>query len=518
MLWVLEVYLPTPFVFFLYIKDTVRKHLLNTLYEEKITMKNEERKVRELRSLLHSVTTENKSKAELQQTIMELVDGFIEFPDVPDRKFYSLIPTINVPSDIRVEYIYIPTYIACGIMMYAVVNYPALMNNKAFKETFYNGLNGCTGRKFSGHGYDSIKGFLDTMDIFSQSKVMDFIGTYPEFNPEFSESIIKAVDYIEYRLKDRKCEEYSFQQFSFDRAALILQRLKGINENQVMLFVYGTLMKNQRANKMLEGSQYCGKFMLRDYAMYDLGAYPGIKEKHGENVVGEVYAVERSLLAELDRYEGEGSLYNRKMVTVINDKEIVSAFVYVYRGNISNKNIVRTEWGKNERENIWYACYGSNLSEKRFLCYLEGGTCELNDKTYSGCSDKSYFKETAYITVNGEMYFGNSSSSWNGNGVAFFDPETDGTTNMKLYQINYSQLMDLQRMEGKSANWYGRICCIGIKDDLPVYTLTSEKRRPKNLPDEKYFSLIAAELKEQFSLSDREAISYIAGLILRSTP
>lgn len=73
-------------------------------------------------------------------------------------------------------------------------------------------------------------------------------------------------------------------------------------------------------------------------------------------------------------------------------------------------------------------------------------------------------------------------------------------------------------MEGKSANWYGRICCIGIRDDLPVYTLTSENRRQKNLPDEKYFSLIAAELKEQFSLSDREAISYITGLILRSTP
>ena len=161
-------------------------------------MKNEERKVRELRSLLHSVTTENKSKTELQQTIMELADGFIEFQDVPDRKFYSLIPTINVPSDIRVEYIYIPTYIVCGIIMYAVVKYPALMGNRTFKETFYNGLNGCIGRNFSGHGYDSIKGFLDTMDIFSQSKVMDFIGTYPEFNPEFNEAIIKAVDYIEY--------------------------------------------------------------------------------------------------------------------------------------------------------------------------------------------------------------------------------------------------------------------------------------------------------------------------------
>ena len=64
-----------------------------------------------------------------------------------------------------------------------------------------------------------------------------------------------------------------------DRAALIMQRLRGIRNDQVRLFVYGTLMKKQRANKMLEGSQYCGKFMLNDYAMYDFGAYPGIKEK-----------------------------------------------------------------------------------------------------------------------------------------------------------------------------------------------------------------------------------------------
>ena len=481
-------------------------------------MSKEDRKVRELRSLLHSVTTENKSKTELQQIIRELAEGFIEFPDVPDRKFYSLIPTTNAPSDNRVVYLYIPTYLACGIMIYATLKYPALMNGKTIRETFRRGLNGCTGRNFSGHGYDSIVGFLDAMDIFSQARVMDFIKAFPELAPEFNKAILKAVEQLEYGLRENKFEKDYFHGSMTDRAALIMQRLRGIRNDQVRLFVYGTLMKKQRANKMLEGSQYCGKFMLNDYAMYDFGAYPGIKEKHGEKVVGEVYAVESSLLAELDRYEGKGSLYNRKSVTVINDKEIVSAFVYVYRGNISNKKIVRTEWGKNERENIWYACYGSNLSEKRFLCYLEGGICELNDKTYSGCGDKSYFKGIDYLTVSGEMYFGNSSSSWNGKGVAFFDPETDGTTYMKLYKINYSQLLDLQKMEGKSANWYGRIYCIGIKDNHPIFTLTSENRRPKNLPDEKYFSLIAAELKEQFSLSDREAISYIAGLILRSTP
>ena len=38
---------------------------------------------------------------------------------------------------------------------------------------------------------------------------------------------------------------------------------------------------------------------------------------------------------------------------------------------------------------VWYACYGSNLSKERFLFYVKGGFCKLNNKDYKGCADKS---------------------------------------------------------------------------------------------------------------------------------
>ena len=84
----------------------------------------------------------------------------------------------------------------------------------------------------------------------------------------------------------------------------------------ILIFVYGTLMSGQRASGYLDGCALLGRYCLRDYAMYNLGAYPGIVPQEGETVVGEVYCVPADRLPELDAYEGEGSLYHRRAVTV----------------------------------------------------------------------------------------------------------------------------------------------------------------------------------------------------------
>ena len=47
-------------------------------------------------------------------------------------------------------------------------------------------------------------------------------------------------------------------------------------ENRHAVFVYGTLMRGQRAHHMLQDSEYAGVYSLQDYAMYHLGRYPGI--------------------------------------------------------------------------------------------------------------------------------------------------------------------------------------------------------------------------------------------------
>ena len=109
------------------------------------------------------------------------------------------------------------------------------------------------------------------------------------------------------------------------------------------IFVYGTLMSGKRASHMLDGYEYCGDYQLKDYAMYNVSTYPGIKEKTGECVLGEVYLVDDACIRKMDEYEEEGSLYLRKLVTVENEHGSLEAFVYVYNHECTGP-IVRGKW------------------------------------------------------------------------------------------------------------------------------------------------------------------------------
>ena len=109
------------------------------------------------------------------------------------------------------------------------------------------------------------------------------------------------------------------------------------------VFVYGTLMRGERASYMLEAYEYCGIFSLKDYAMYNVSTYPGIKSQKGECVVGEVYLVDDAGIRRMDEYEEEGSLYIRKLVNVENDSGNIDAFVYVYNHEIGG-SVIRHKW------------------------------------------------------------------------------------------------------------------------------------------------------------------------------
>ncbi len=110
------------------------------------------------------------------------------------------------------------------------------------------------------------------------------------------------------------------------------------------VFVYGTLMQGERAAGMLADGTYKGEFILDDYALYDLGPFPGIKEMPEECVIGEVYEIPESVIPRMDSYEGEGSLYKREAVSVRNDETVLDdVYVYVYLGQVSG-SVVRHKW------------------------------------------------------------------------------------------------------------------------------------------------------------------------------
>ena len=47
----------------------------------------------------------------------------------------------------------------------------------------------------------------------------------------------------------------------------------------------------------------------------------------------------------------------------------------------------RSCWQPKHEEEVWYACYGSNLSEERFCCYVQGGVAPNGKRYYPGDCD-----------------------------------------------------------------------------------------------------------------------------------
>ena len=288
-------------------------------------------------------------------------------------------------------------------------------------------------------------------------------------------------------------------------------------QNQ-LLFVYGTLMHNGRAEYLLSDAKFIGKAILKDYAMYDLGNFPGIVSRKGEWVEGELFLIRDSDFAGLDRYEGEGTLYRREIVTVQSSSGPQNAWAYIYLCEPRGKAMYGP-WIKDDEDVVWYAVYGSNLSKERFLCYVKGGYCKANGNYYKGCTNKQLVSDKDdHAWFPGRMYFGNTSGSWNDKGVAFYDPDASGKTFMRMFKVTRQQLWEIQGREGRSAEWYGKVLALGIHaDGCPIYTLTSEFRHAFNAPDKTYINLISRALIEENGFSEKEAENYLSGCLGKKT-
>lgn len=104
-------------------------------------------------------------------------------------------------------------------------------------------------------------------------------------------------------------------------------------EEQLPLFVYGTLMSGQRAYERLRPAvETFVPASLVNVALYSLGEYPMAVPGNGV-IVGELHWLapdsHDQVLVELDQYEGVGFGYTREQITVqLRGAEDVRAWVY----------------------------------------------------------------------------------------------------------------------------------------------------------------------------------------------
>ena len=416
----------------------------------------------------------------------------------------NLLPGEGMPRDARVGIVYKPSYAIVALSLYLKTTRPTSETSwmdpglkKLMDAAFQYGI--------VGHGFEAGEMLRNTMLMFCRAGLKDYLESGERLSEVFNSFMTEMLK----RIKTEISESHTSYAGGYSSRCPHLTRIPAeYVKMDIPVFVYGTLMKGERAASHLDNAYFAGEAILRDYALYELGHFPGIKESQSHFVLGQVFYVNSEMLDKLDAYEGEGSLYNRREVSVQLGNEPIQVFTYVYAGT-PEVAPYSGRWKMQDDTSIWYAAYGSNLSESRFTCYIRGGICEQNNRSYRGCSDKTMWTESRVQTMKGRMYFANHSGSWGGKGVAFYSPEGQGTTVMRLYKITYGQLKEVQLQEGCSMNWYGRLVCLGFVDGLPVMTFTSGKQLEQNIPDDAYLNLIHDALVSECGISKREAAQYL---------
>lgn len=446
---------------------------------------------KELERVFHQAAKGETSYREISPLLesafkMQFSDGLIRLTD--DKE----IP----PSDIRVDLWYKPTYtVACLVMHFVLTGDMPMQKNSAWEDNFHRLLSASAGRNFMGHGIDDLTGMCSTIGLFCEAGLPEFMEQFADFCPKFTELVNTTEQNLARSLQEGKTTDAWGRNLENDYR----MALSGLHGKTKELFVYGTLMRGRANHSCMVDADFSTEGLLTDFAMYDLGAFPGIQPSKGDFVKGEFYFVNGATLEALNRLEGEGTLY--RLVPVIIESRKKPVYVYEYLGKTVEKkkvDLIHQPWGKKQDGYVWYACYGSNLLEERFLCYLQGGQCPYNGKIYKGCKDETPPKAVKPVTIPFEMYYGNHSASWNNSGVSFLDSIQRGQTPGRMYLITEEQFYEIHKQEGSGDNWYNQLIYLGKDTGFDIYTFTNKIRREECRPDKSYVEVLRRGLIETY--------------------
>jgi len=95
-----------------------------------------------------------------------------------------------------------------------------------------------------------------------------------------------------------------------------------------LIFVYGTLLNGQRNHDYLRGAVALGAVCTEaEYRLVSLGSYPALRNYGDAAILGELYLVNSSTLAALDRLEGHPDFYRRGLVKLNDGRTALTYFL-----------------------------------------------------------------------------------------------------------------------------------------------------------------------------------------------
>jgi len=114
------------------------------------------------------------------------------------------------------------------------------------------------------------------------------------------------------------------------------------------IFVYGTLKRGGSNHVFLRGQKFLGEARTaHGFTLYSLGDYPGMVRAPGDTagVTGELWSVDDTCLADLDRLEGlDEGLYERIDVLLAPNATAGSAQTYLYLRQLDGLQALGDTW------------------------------------------------------------------------------------------------------------------------------------------------------------------------------
>ncbi len=434
----------------------------------------------------------------------ENLNTILDFQD-SDGSF-KLFDSYKIPSDARVDFCYMPTYLCTAILMKSFMTNDSLFTLKE-KSALKKGLKKSCARNLKGHGYEGLKGQIEALNILMKSGLNEFLDFHHDLCPEFSEMIKNIIS--KFNEMESQCKFLGPWGESYET------EIKAINEyfSHRKVFVYGTLMNGETNHHYLQNSTPLGKATMKDYEMYDVGWYPAITP--GNNlIIGELYQVPIDDMLTIDMLEGEGSLYIKKCETITDAKgKTTFALVYIYNRDTSNLKKIPA-W----KEYVWYVSYGSNMLKKRFLCYIQGGSYKGSGYR-KACKDTTPPLAVKTIEIPYGMYFGNESPTWYDCGVSFLDTTEKGYALGVAYLITKEQFEHVAKQENNGrypggGEWYEDIIDLGTMEGIKIKTITNNNLRTYKEPCLEYYETLRKGIKENWpNMADKDIEDYLNNCI-----
>lgn len=288
-------------------------------YRPELNTKEWGRVTKDLRSTLSLIRNGSCTSEELRYFCRMAAGDAKELYKDPDMVFWGYDEPYTMPSDIRCEYFFKPSYLMNLCLMSAALNVPDIMDDSAVRTVIHKGLNGCTARGLNGHGIDSEKVLFENLYMFMTEGYPDFALRYPSVSPAFRGMVAETVrqirsDYVAGRHIfgwNEDMREAQRKVISATPGHILGEYECGSGER--FYVAYGSNMARKRMAERCPDAELVGIGIIKGFQL-DFFLYATVMETADQTSDAPVAVWKISERDEhtLDRYEGVSAHYYRK--------------------------------------------------------------------------------------------------------------------------------------------------------------------------------------------------------------